>query len=113
MKLLTPSQDSRDIIAAAIRCLDAIWKEGHFYQKAGVMLGDFYSQGVAQLNLFDEQPPRKNGQALMSLLDHINAKEGRGTLYFAGQGIQPQWQMKREMLSPRYTTRYADLLRVK
>ncbi|MCR6474487.1 DUF4113 domain-containing protein, partial [Bacillus safensis] len=28
-------------------------------------------------------------------------------------GIQQQWQMKREMLSPRYTTRYSDLLRVR
>lgn len=35
--------DSRDIIAAATSCLDAIWKAGHRYQKAGVMLGDFYS----------------------------------------------------------------------
>ncbi|RVS74234.1 DUF4113 domain-containing protein, partial [Escherichia coli] len=30
-----------------------------------------------------------------------------------GQGIQQQWQMKRAMLSPRYTTRSSDLLRVK
>ncbi len=52
VKLLTPTQDSRDIIAAATRCLDAIWKSGCRYQKAGVMLGDFYSHGVAQLNLF-------------------------------------------------------------
>ncbi|PVP63746.1 hypothetical protein C4742_08750, partial [Salmonella enterica subsp. enterica serovar Mbandaka] len=34
-----------------------------------------------------------------------------GTLYFAGQGMPQQWAMKREMLSPRYTTRYEDLLR--
>ncbi|EEQ9452293.1 DUF4113 domain-containing protein [Escherichia coli] len=27
--------------------------------------------------------------------------------------IQQQWQMKRAMLSPRYTTRSSDLLRVK
>ncbi|MGX5144795.1 DUF4113 domain-containing protein, partial [Enterobacter hormaechei] len=32
---------------------------------------------------------------------------------FAGQGIQQPWQMKREMLSPRYTTRFEDLLTVK
>ncbi|EEC6850548.1 DUF4113 domain-containing protein [Salmonella enterica] len=31
----------------------------------------------------------------------------------AGQGILQQWAMKREMLSPRYTTRYEDLLQVK
>ncbi|EPG8310577.1 Y-family DNA polymerase [Klebsiella aerogenes] len=111
--LLTPTQDSRDIIAAATRCLDAIWQSGCRYQKAGVMLGDFYSQGVAQLNLFDENAPRKNSQRLMEVLDRLNAEDGRGTLYFAGQGIQQPWQMKREMLSPRYTTRYSDLPTVK
>ncbi|MBM6478161.1 Y-family DNA polymerase [Raoultella ornithinolytica] len=113
VKLLTPTQDSRDIIAAATRCLDAVWKDGHRYQKAGVMLGDFYSQGVAQLNLFDDNAPRQNSEKLMEVLDHLNAKNGRGALYFAGQGIQTAWQMKREMLSPRYTTRYSDLLRVR
>ncbi|EPL2278266.1 Y-family DNA polymerase [Klebsiella pneumoniae] len=113
VKLLTPTQDSRDIIAAATRCLDAIWKDGHRYQKAGVMLGDFYSQGVAQLNLFDDNAPWKNSEKLMEVLDHLNAKDGRGALYFAGQGIQTAWQMKREMLSPRYTTRYSDLLCVR
>ncbi|MDN8598877.1 Y-family DNA polymerase [Citrobacter sp. S2-9] len=113
VKLLTPTQDSRDIIGAAIRCLDAIWKDGYRYQKAGVMLGDFFSQGVAQLNLFDDNAPRPGSEKLMEVLDQLNAKDGRGTLYFAGQGIQPQWQMKREMLSPRYTTRYSDLLVVR
>ncbi|EKJ7349116.1 Y-family DNA polymerase [Klebsiella pneumoniae] len=109
VKLLTPTQDSRDIITAATKCLDAIWRDGHRYQKAGVMLGDFYSQGVAQLNLFDDNAPRQNSEKLMEVLDHLNAKDGRGTLYFAGQGIQTAWQMKREMLSPRYTTRFSDL----
>lgn len=113
VKLLTPTQDSRDIITAATKCLDVIWRDGHRYQKAGVMLGDFYSNGVAQLNLFDDNAPRKNSEKLMEVLDHLNAKDGRGTLYFAGQGIQTAWQMKRDMLSPRYTTRFSDLLKVR
>ncbi|MBD5729818.1 DUF4113 domain-containing protein, partial [Citrobacter freundii] len=29
--------------------------------------------------------------------------KGKGTLCFAGQGIQQPWAMKRDMLSPRYT----------
>ena len=41
IKLSTPTQDTRDIIAAAMRCLDAIWQPGHRYQKGGVMLQDF------------------------------------------------------------------------
>ncbi|MBJ8946697.1 DUF4113 domain-containing protein, partial [Citrobacter freundii] len=78
------------------------------------MLGDFFSQGVAQLNLFDDNAPRRGSEKLMEVMDHLNAKDGRGTLYFAGQGGRQQlWQMKREMLSPRYTTRYSDLLSVK
>ena len=113
LKLLTPTQDSRDIITAATKCLDVIWRDGHRYQKAGVMLGDFYSQGVAQLNLFDDSAPRAGSEKLMEVLDHLNAKGGKGTLYFAGQGIQQQWQMKRELLSPRYTTRFEDLLVIK
>jgi DNA polymerase V len=104
---------SRDIIDAAVKCLDIIWKDGHRYAKAGIMLGDFFSQGVAQLNLFDDNAPKPNCEKLMKVLDDLNAKDGRGTLYFAGQGIQQQWQMKREMLSPHYTTRYSDLLQVR
>lgn len=77
------------------------------------MLGDFFSQGVAQLNLFDDNAPRRDSGALMAILDQLNTKGGKGTLYFAGQGIQQKWQMKREMLSPRYTTRYSDLLKVR
>ncbi len=84
VKLLTPTQGCRDIIAAATRCLDAVWKDGHRYQKADVMLGDFCSQGVAQLNLFDDNAPRQNSEKLMEVLDHLNAKNGRGALYFAG-----------------------------
>lgn len=77
------------------------------------MLGDFFSHGVAQLNLFDDNAPRRNSDKLMKVLDHLNTKDGVGTLYFAGQGIQPSWRVKREMLSPRYTTRFSDLLTVK
>lgn len=111
-KIQIPTQDSRDIVAAATKCLDAIWQEGHRFQKCGVMLGDFYSQGVAQLGLFDEYKPRSNSEQLMAVLDGIN-HSGKGRVGFAGQGIQKSWEMKRQMLSPAYTTRFSDLMRVK
>lgn len=101
------------LVGAAWRSLDAIWKSRHRYKKAGVMFGDFFSQDVAQLNVFDDNAPRHNSSALIEVLDQLNAKDGRGTFYFAGQGIQQQWQMKRDMLSPRYTTRFSDLLMVR
>jgi len=107
-QLLTPSNDTRDIVRIATEALDRIWLDGYRYMKAGVMLGDFFSQGVAQLHLFDAHGPRANSEALMQVVDKIN-QAGRGTLWFAGQGIEKSWAMKREMLSPAYTTRFSDL----
>lgn len=112
VRLQTPTQDTRDIIAAAVRALDAVWKPGPRYVKVGVMLGDFFSQGVAQLNLFDSCGPRANSEKLMETIDTINRK-GRGTLWFAGQGTGEQWAMRRDFLSPCYTTRFTDLPWVK
>lgn len=108
MKLLTPSNDTRDIINSATNSLKRIWVDGHRYMKAGVMLADFFSDGVAQLNLFDNNAPRKNSAALMETIDKLN-NSGKGKIWFAGQGIEKPWSMKREMLSPAYTTRYSDL----
>lgn len=73
-------------MAAAVRCLDAVWKDGNRYQKGGILLGDFFSQGVAQLNLFDDTAPRANATALKDILDSVNQLNGRGTLFFCGAG---------------------------
>ncbi|CED73244.1 Protein SamB (fragment) [Klebsiella pneumoniae] len=107
-KLLTPTQDTGDIIAAATTALERIRKDGHRYAKAGVMLNDFTGSGVSQLQLFDERPPRPHSAELMMVLDEIN-NSGLGKVWFAGRGIGPEWQMKREMLSSAYTTRWKEL----
>ncbi|EAZ5467635.1 DUF4113 domain-containing protein [Salmonella enterica] len=72
------------------------------------MLNNFTPTGVSQLNLFDEVQPRERSEQLMQVLDGIN-HSGLGKVCFAGRGITPEWQMKREILSPAYTTRWSDL----
>ena len=127
-ELSLPSDDSRDLINLAIQLLESIWRDGYPYAKAGVMLSDFYEPGVYQTNLFDQQSPqRKNSQVLMSTLDKIN-RQGKSKLFFAGQGVKhspkinsskakssagKNWMMKREYLSPAYTTNWGDILKVK
>lgn len=103
-----PTSDSRDIISLAMQALACIWRDGYRYAKAGVMLGDFYQADVAQFDLFSDQLPRAGADKLMATIDKIN-KAGLGKVYFAGQGRDNFWQMKREMLSPRYTTRWDEL----
>ncbi len=44
----------------------------------------------------------------MRVVDGLN-QSGKASLFFAGQGIEKSWDMKREMLSPAYTTRFTDL----
>ncbi|KNA39796.1 translesion error-prone DNA polymerase V subunit UmuC [Escherichia coli] len=107
-KLLIPTQDTRDIIAAAVRILDRIWVDGHRYAKAGCILNDFTPTGLSHLNLFDDTQPRSNSNQLMKVVDSIN-HSGLGKEWFAGRGIAPEWQIKREMLSPAYTTRWNEL----
>ncbi|RJT08718.1 DUF4113 domain-containing protein (plasmid) [Klebsiella pneumoniae] len=61
-----------------------------------------------ELQLFDERPPRPHSAELMRVLDGIN-NSGLCKVWFAGRGIAPSWQMKRDMLSPAYTTRWRDI----
>lgn len=103
-----PTQDTRDVIEVAMRSLDRIWVEGRRYMKAGIMLDDFTPNGVSQLNLFDENKPRANSAQLMKVLDGIN-QSGLGSVWFAGQGVNTEWKMKRDMLSPAWTTRWSDI----
>ncbi|MNR02413.1 DNA polymerase V subunit UmuC [compost metagenome] len=107
-RVITPTRDTRAIIAVAIKCLGRIWVDGYRYMKAGIMLDDFSPTGLSQLNLFDEDKPHVNSDKLMNALDSIN-NSGLGKVWFAGQGISPGWQMKREMLSPAYTTCWDEL----
>jgi hypothetical protein len=69
--------------------------------KAGVMLADFFSSGVAQLNLFDDNRLRANSAALMEMIDSVN-HSGKGKIWFAGQGIEKPWAMKRDVVTGLY-----------
>lgn len=88
-----------------------IWRDGIRYAKAGVMLGDF-SGKETQFTLFDEQPPKPHSEQLMQVLDHLNSVSGNH-LFFAGEGIENSFAMRRELLSPCYTTNWNDIPKVK
>ena len=49
----------------------------------------------------------------MKSLDEINLRYGNSTLRLAAEGIEKKWGMKREKISPCYTTRFDELMIVK
>jgi len=108
VELPNPTDDTRDLLDVTKVIFDRIWRPGVRYMKAGVILSDFYEQGVFQTDFFCSASHKAKSKQLMTVLDHIN-HSGVGNLFFAAQGVTPQWSMKREHLSPCYTTRWKDL----
>lgn len=107
-----PISDTRLALNAAMQLLKTMWKQGYLYAKAGVMLTDFYPETVEQHSLFDSTMDKAESQALMDVMDQIN-HSGIGKVTLATQANRANWAMKRENLSPCYTTRWSDLPRVK
>ncbi|MGE6284743.1 DUF4113 domain-containing protein [Aeromonas media] len=77
--------------------------------KGGVMLADFTPASMHQGDLFADRQQDPRSEALMQVIDKIN--RGRlGKVYFAARGRDTtEWMMKREQLSPRYTTCIMEL----
>jgi DNA polymerase V len=116
VKLGTPSDDSLRLTGAALSGLQRIYKPGYRYVKAGVMLNDIRPKANQQLHLFDAEssaaPPTSLTAArskLMAVMDRVNRQTGRGTLQLASAGIHNVWAMKREQVTPAYTTRWEEL----
>ncbi|HSG04687.1 MAG TPA: translesion error-prone DNA polymerase V subunit UmuC [Marinobacterium sp.] len=107
-----PTQDTREMMSVAARLTQQIFKPGYRFAKAGVMLADLSSEAIAQGTLFSASDVDARSEALMSTVDRINnSKFGR--VHFASAQSSDHWAMKREYLSPCYTTRWADIPRVK
>lgn len=103
-----PSDDTRLIVRAALQGLEAIFRPGHAYAKAEIMLLDLRQQGEFTDDLFAEVQPAA-AEKVMSVLDEINGRWGRGTLRPARVPTTPGWGMKQELKSPSYTTRWDQL----
>ena len=99
------TNDSFQFCRLAQRLLEQIWRDGFEYNKAGIMLGDFSLSTLRQTTLF-EKPVRDNSK-IMAAIDRINSTVG--TIKLAATGVDQKWAMRRERLSPAYTTRWQDL----
>lgn len=108
MAMPFPTSDTRDIVQAALTGLRSLYRGGPAYAKAGVVLTQFVERGAFTADLFAPKP-RAGSDELMRVMDAINAKQGRGALRLARDATAGKWSMRREMLSPSYTTAWLDL----
>ncbi|WP_085905923.1 Y-family DNA polymerase [Kiloniella majae] len=100
--------DTSLITKAAWYCLKKIYRQGLKYQKAGVFLDGLVDADKTQQDFFFK-PDTGKSKKLMSVLDKLNKDHGRDVVRFAGCGVDADWKMRQRMVSPKYTTRWADM----
>jgi len=108
----TACDDTRVMLAGARAIVAEHWRSGIPFAKAGVGLLDLVRAQRSQSDLFAHQSAAAEG-ALMTAVDQINRRFGRNTLRFGTQALVPEkrWQMRQASISPRYTTRWSDVLK--
>ena len=110
--LRRPSADTGVMVNAALLGLRAIYRPGFNYAKAGVMLLDLQPGTVQQGELDLQDASGADKGRLMTAMDELNLRYGRGTVVVASAGLageQRVWAMKQERRTPGYTTCWADM----
>ncbi len=108
----TPTAATGEILSALRPAVEGLFVPGKRYRRAGVLFFGLERGGAAG-DLFHGRPSERPASRLSATVDAINARLGRGTVFFAASGVERKWKMKREMLSSRYTTCWDELLGVK
>jgi len=113
VRLPLPSAYTPDFIHAANRIIKKIYRPGYKYKKVGVMLADIMHQSKTPLDFFQPTYLDDYRKVIMDCMDDINNKMGSHKITYASAGIKKPWQMKREKLTPSYTTSWKHIPVVK
>jgi DNA polymerase V len=105
-----PVNSTGELAVHVVRLLKKIYRENLIYKKAGVIFSRLASSSSVQLDLFENSTGKSS--VLSETLDSINGRLGGGSIFYAAEGVGKSWVMLREKCSPRYTTKWSDLLKV-
>lgn len=107
-----PTDDTRQLIAAALSGLKQIYQPGCRYKKAGVVLGCIVPAHHYQPDLLTAGY-RNDSVTLMRVMDQINDRFGRDALRVASMGHRKKadWHMSCSRRSRRFTTSLDELPR--
>jgi DNA polymerase V len=112
VELPYPTNDTQMMTRAATTAVDRVFRSGFRYSKAEVLLLDLRQPGEFTDDLFAVTQPQTSDR-IMSVMDEINGRWGRGTVRSATVPAAPDWGMQRNLMSQSYTTRLDQLWTVK
>jgi DNA polymerase V len=113
MVLPTATNSNLELIKYTSLALNQIYKPGYLYKKSGVVVTGIMPEKNVQLNLLDQTDHFKQ-HTLMQAIDEITQKLGKDCVRSARQGTTTpkDWNLRREHVSPCYTTRLNDILAI-
>ncbi|PFG58019.1 DNA polymerase V [Vibrio sp. ES.051] len=101
-----PTSDSTQLVKIASEATSQLFKPDVRYYKIGVGLIELVDGRHEQLDLLNSN---SGNDKLMQVFDALNDKYGTDTLFLGAQGIEQKWHMRRDMLTPQYTTKWRDV----
>jgi DNA polymerase V len=110
LPLPDPTDDTRQLVSAAITVLRRLYKPGFAYAKTGVMLTEIIAADQRMPGLFDDTASLSRNKNLMLAVDSINQAYGRGAIRLAAEGLSQPWKMRAGRRSPAFTTRLSDVV---
>ncbi|WP_262562730.1 Y-family DNA polymerase [Acaryochloris sp. CCMEE 5410] len=97
------------IVESARNAMKRIYESGREFQKAGVLMVGLCPETTIQGHLWEKDEGWEKRKRLMSIMDEVNDRFGRGTLEIAASGLRQTWRMQSKWRSPRYTTCWTEL----
>ena len=86
IRLDMPASSTQEVVSAALKALELIWKPGFEYKKAGVVVFDIVNRDERQLTLFETDSAKKEKQDVLSqVMDNVNVSSGQNVLRVATQ----------------------------
>ena len=111
VKLPVPTSSTLEIVKFTRLGLEQIFRTGYSYKKAGVIITEIVDEAGIQGNIFYQMDAPRHDR-LMKAVDGLNGLYGNDTVRIAAASCG-KYEMKRNMLSPRYTTKFKEVLHVK
>ncbi len=111
MDMIVPTNSTMEITKSAIEGLKLIYRPGYQFKKAGVIVTEIVPDSAIQANIFDTVDREKH-QRVMQVMDKLNLGFNRNILNLAVSGTERKWKLRREHLSPNYTTKLKDVIKI-
>ena len=107
------TNDTGELVGLAVRLGERLWREGFRYAKCGVMITELLPETVRQPALWSDIDREKRERA-WKVMDNLNVNLGRDTVRILSAGPKAAtWKLRAEHRSPRWTTCWEELPRVR